>query len=191
MPALSRFTLYAAALLLSAGVAAQTPPAVDPALRAALERALEHPQSFPDRFAAEVWLLDMSRRLHPKVPDVSFRLELLKQVHHEAGRAGLPPELVLAVIEVESNFDPYAISSAGARGLMQVMPFWLREIGRSGDSLFRVSTNLRYGCTILKYYLEKEQGNLFRALARYNGSLGQQWYPARVDRAWRTRWFPQ
>jgi soluble lytic murein transglycosylase-like protein len=112
-------------------------------------------------------------------------------VHYEAKRVHLSPELVLAVIEVESNFNPFAISSAGARGLMQVMPFWLKQIGRPGDSLFRVHTNLRLGCTILRYYLDKEKGNLFHALARYNGSRGQRTYPALVDRAWKTRWYYQ
>ncbi|HEY8555041.1 MAG TPA: lytic transglycosylase domain-containing protein [Burkholderiales bacterium] len=179
-----------AALWLSPA-AAEAPEAVDPALREALQRAVADARSFEDRFEAEVWLLDMSRRLEPKVPDPAFRLELLKHVHYEARRAGLPPELVLAVIEVESNFNPFAISSAGARGLMQVMPFWVKEIGRPDDSLFRVQTNLRYGCTILRYYLDLEKGNLFHALARYNGSRGQRWYPARVERAWKTRWFPQ
>lgn len=163
----------------------------DDELREVLAKAVADTDSFPDRFDAEVWLLDMSQRLEPKLPNTSFRINLLKQVHYEARRAGLPPELVLAVIEVESNFNPYAISAAGARGLMQVMPFWLKRIGKPGDSLFRVQTNLRYGCTILKYYLDKEGGNLFHALARYNGSRGQRWYPARVDRAWRARWFSQ
>lgn len=165
--------------------------AADPELRRLLARAAAEAESFPDRFEAEVWLLDMSRRLAPKVPDQAFRLELLKAVHAEAARANLAPELVLAVIEVESNFDSFAISHAGARGLMQVMPFWLKEIGRPGDSLFRVHTNLRYGCTILRYYLDKEKGNLWHALARYNGSRGQHWYPTRVDRALKTRWFKQ
>lgn len=175
-----------------AAAAAEPPPQeADNELRDVLARAVADTGSFPDRFDAEVWLLDMSRRLAPKLPDERFRIELLKQVHYEARRAGLPPELVLAVIEVESNFNPYAISSVGARGLMQVMPFWLKRIGKPGDSLFRVRTNLRYGCTILKYYLDKENGNLFHALARYNGSRGERWYPARVDRAWRTRWYPQ
>lgn len=162
----------------------------DDELRYALSRAVAEADSFPDRFEAEVWLFDMSSRLERKVRDARFRIELLRQVHHEADRAGLPPELVLAVIEVESNFNPFAISSAGARGLMQVMPFWLKEIGQPGDSLFHMSTNLRYGCTILRYYLDKEQGNLFHALARYNGSRGKSWYPARVDHIWKTRWFP-
>jgi soluble lytic murein transglycosylase-like protein len=188
------FRIFAAAgLCVAVAAAAAEPPPqeTDNELRDVLARAVADTGSFPDRFDAEVWLLDMSRRLAPKLPEAGYRIELLKQVHYEAGRAGLPPELVLAVIEVESNFNPYAISSAGARGLMQVMPFWLKRIGKPGDSLFRIRTNLRYGCTILKYYLDKENGNLFQALARYNGSRGERWYPARVDRAWRTRWYPQ
>jgi soluble lytic murein transglycosylase-like protein len=167
-----------------------TPP-VDPELRALLKQAAAETGSFTDRFDAEVWLMDMSQRLAKKVPDAKFRVELLKSVHREATRTGLKPELVLAVIEVESNFDRFAISRAGARGLMQVMPFWLKEIGRPGDSLIDLHTNLRYGCTILKYYLDKERGNLRAALARYNGSQGQGWYPARVNLAYQKRWFPQ
>jgi len=179
--------------LLWLGPAAAAPPAppVDPELRAQLRQAAAESGSFADRFDAEVWLMDMSQRLAKKVPDAKYRVELLKGVHREATRAGLKPELVLAVIEVESNFDRFAISRAGARGLMQVMPFWLKEIGRPGDSLMNVQTNLRYGCTILKYYLDKERGNLRAALARYNGSQGQGWYPARVNLAYQKRWFPQ
>jgi len=179
--------------VIALGAAAAEPRAqeTDAELREVLVRAVADTESFPDRFDAEVWLLDMSRRLTTKLPDTRYRIDLLKQVHYEAKRAGLQPELVLALIEVESNFNPYAISSAGARGLMQVMPFWLKTIGKPDDSLFRINTNLRYGCTILKFYLDKEKGNLHHALARYNGSRGQRWYPARVDRAWRTRWYPQ
>lgn len=192
MQTLSRL-LLAAGLWLAAALAAATdiPQERDPELRAILERAVAGADSFPDRFDAEVWLLDMSRRLERKLPDAKFRIELLKQVHYEARRARLPPELVLSVIEVESNFNPFAISSAGARGLMQVMPFWLKELGRPGDSLFRMPTNLRFGCTILRYYLDKENGNLTHALARYNGSRGQRTYPALVDKAWKTRWYQQ
>ncbi len=191
MHALLRFAALSV-LWLAVGLARAEPrEALDPQLREALKRAVAGADSFPDRFDAEVWLLDMSRRLERKLPDPRFRLELLKHVHYEARRAGLPPELVLAVIEVESNFNPFAISNAGARGLMQVMPFWLKEIGQPGDSLFRLQTNLRYGCTILKYYLDKENGNLFQALSRYNGSRGSRAYPALVDRAWKTRWFRQ
>lgn len=164
---------------------------VEPELRALLQAAAADTATFPDRFDGEVWLMDMSRRLEKKLPDPKFRIELLKQVHFEAHRVGLSPELVLAVIEVESNFNPFAISSAGARGLMQVMPFWLKEIGKPGDSLFRVHTNLRFGCTILKYYLDKERGNLFHALARYNGSRGKPQYPTLVNRAMKTRWYRQ
>jgi soluble lytic murein transglycosylase-like protein len=160
----------------------------DPELRAVLMTAVEISESFEDRYEAEVWLTDMSGRLARKIPDPVQRIALLRYVHREATRARLTPELVLAVIEVESNFDRYAISSAGALGLMQVMPFWLHEIGRPSDNLFHLPTNLRMGCTILKFYLDKERGNLTRALARYNGSLGRTVYPDRVlsvlDRRW-------
>lgn len=164
--------------------------AIDPELRLLVRRAALETDSFHDRFDGEVWLADMSQRLAKRVPDPRFRIDLLKNVHYEARRAGLTPELVLAVIEVESNFNPYAISIAGARGLMQVMPFWLKEIGQPGDSLFRVQTNLRFGCTILKYYLQKEKGNLHAALKRYNGTRESK-YAFRVDKALKTRWFPQ
>lgn len=163
----------------------------DEELRALLVAAISQADSFEDRFDAEVWLTDMSTRLSAVVPDPGERVEILRRVHQEATRAKLDPELVLAVIQVESNFDRFAISSAGAQGLMQVMPFWLEEIGRPEDNLFHIRTNLRLGCTILRHYLEKEKGHLSRALARYNGSTGQTWYPARVFRALRTRWFRQ
>ena len=166
-------------------------PAVDPELKALLKQAANDTSSFVDQFDAEVWLTDMSHRLEKRLPDHSYRINLLKEVHAEATRANLDPELVLSVIQVESNFDPYAISHAGARGLMQVMPFWLKEIGRPGDSLFRESTNLRYGCTILKFYLDKEKGNRVLALARYNGSRGSRQYPALVYKALNSTWFRQ
>jgi soluble lytic murein transglycosylase-like protein len=117
------------------------------------------------------------------------RIEILQRVHYEATRAELPPELVLAVIDVESNFDRFAISVAGARGLMQIMPFWLDEIGRPNDNLMHIETNLRFGCTILKYYLEIEKGDLQRALGRYNGSLGKRKYPNKVLDKLRLKWF--
>jgi len=164
--------------------------AVEPELRMLVKKAAMETDSFHDRFDGEVWLADMSQRLAKRVPDAQYRVELLKNVHYEAHRSGLPPELVLAVIDVESNFSQYAISSAGARGLMQVMPFWLKVIGKPGDSLFRIQTNLRLGCTILKYYLEKEKGNLQAALKRYNGTT-ERAYAMRVDRVLRTRWFRQ
>ena len=184
-----RFALLLA-LILSPAVQAATQARPDAALRTELARAIASAESFQDRFEAEVWLSDMSSRLrHWDDIPVEERLAILKIVHQEASRTELPPELVLAVIQVESNFDRFAISHAGARGLMQVMPFWLEELGRPGDNLFQIRTNIRYGCTILKHYLERERGNLQRALARYNGSLGQTWYPERVFRALNRRWF--
>jgi soluble lytic murein transglycosylase-like protein len=116
------------------------------------------------------------------------RVEFLRTVHFEAIRAKLDPQLVLAVIQVESNFRKYAVSRSGARGFMQVMPFWVGLIGRPGDNLFSLRNNLRYGCVILKYYLDAEKGNLHRALARYNGSLGRSDYPNLVIGAWRSTW---
>lgn len=184
------------ALFLGIVVATLTaPPAratieVDAELRELLRRAAADTDSFSDRFDAEVWLTDMSRRLERRIPEKRFRIELLKAVHYEAMRAQLTPELVLAVIDAESNFNPYAISSAGAQGLMQVMPFWLKEIGRQGDNLFRVQTNLRFGCTILKFYLDREKNNLYAALKRYNGTT-EKYYSLKVDQLLKTRWYRQ
>jgi len=133
----------------------------------------------------------MSQRLSRFVKDPRERITLLKSIHYEAKRVNLEPELVLAVIEVESHFDRFAISVAGARGLMQVMPFWLDEINLSDKNLFKIRTNLRMGCTILRYYLDRENGNLGPALARYNGSFGKTVYPEKVIRALNTHWFKQ
>lgn len=161
---------------------------VDEELLALLRNTVSEADSFEDRFDAQVWLLSKSTHLERFIPDKNRRLTFLRKVHREAMRAGLSPEVVLAVIEVESRFDPYAVSSAGAQGLMQVMPFWKNEIGRPDDNLTNTDVNLRYGCTILKYYLDKEDGRLREALARYNGSYGQYWYPRRVMLAWESRW---
>jgi soluble lytic murein transglycosylase-like protein len=174
-------------LFIPSGYASQQQIASDE-LRKLLIQAIEEADSFEDRFEAEVWLVDMSNRLRPFIKDDEKRIALLKQVHYEATRASLRPELVLAVIEVESRFDKFAISHAGARGLMQVMPFWLKEIGRPEDNLFDMKTNLRMGCTILKHYLDKERGNLTHALARYNGSLHSYKYTNKVFRALDRRW---
>ncbi|MDN5863556.1 MAG: transglycosylase SLT domain-containing protein [Salinisphaera sp.] len=179
--------LLCAAVTTAAHAAAPNEP--DPALRAALVAAVNASDSFDNRYAAEVWLLDMSTRLAPLLDSPQKRLTLLRTVHREATRAGLRPELVLALIQVESRFARYAISPAGARGLMQVMPFWKKEIGRPQDNLFDVQTNLRYGCTILRYYLDQSGGNVTQALARYNGSFGKYWYPARVHAALSQRWY--
>lgn len=179
--------LYLLALGAVAGAATQERP--DPELRKALTEAIKGSDSFTDRFHAEVWLMDMSNRLKHWVKDDKARLELLKNVHYEATRAGLPPELVISVIDVESNFNRWAISVVGAQGLMQVMPFWLKEIGRPGDNLFDIRTNLRMGCTILAHYMKREKGNIQRALARYNGSLGSVRYPNKVFGKLRKRWY--
>ncbi len=163
----------------------------DPELRRLLKAAIASDVGFEDRFDAEVWLLDMSQRLEKFVPDPKIRIEMLKQVHYEATRVNVEPELVLALIEVESHFDEFAISVAGARGLMQVMPFWLDEIGISDKNLFKIRTNLRMGCTILRYYMDMEPDDLGRALARYNGSLGRTVYPNKVIAALHRNWFKQ
>lgn len=161
----------------------------DETLRALLAKAIRNHASFKDRFNAEVWLMDMSNRLAKKVPNIQRRLRLLKIIHFEAKRAKLPPELVLAVIDVESGFQRYAISRSGAEGLMQIMPFWLKKIGRPHANLFDPQTNLRLGCTILRYYLDKEKGDLRKALARYNGSAGKRVYPDRVFTLLSSRWY--
>jgi len=132
------------------------------------------------------WLTDMSARLEKRIPDPDAREEFLMTVHYEASRAGLDPQLVLGVIQVESAFRKYAVSRAGARGYMQVMPFWIELLGTSDHNLFHLRTNLRYGCTILRHYLDVEKGDLFRALGRYNGTLGKAEYPNAVFRAWRS-----
>lgn len=162
---------------------------VDAELRSLLKDTIDQADSFEDRFDAEVWLVDMSGRLQRFIKDDRKRLELLRAVHREASRANLQPELVLSVIQIESYFDRYALSYVGARGLMQVMPFWKKEIGRPDDNLMDIDTNLRYGCTILSYYLKKEKGDMIRALARYNGSLGKTKYPEKVLLAWERRWY--
>lgn len=137
---------------------------------------------------ARAWLDAMSGKLQRRMPDSRSREEFLITVHYEARRAGLDPQLVLGLIEVESAFRKYAVSSAGARGFMQVMPFWTRLIGQPEHNLFHLRTNLRYGCVILKHYLDIERGSYFRALGRYNGSLGKAEYPNLVLNAWRNNW---
>jgi soluble lytic murein transglycosylase-like protein len=179
-------------MLLTLAAAASAEPSaepVDPGLRDALRVAVEEADSFVDRFDAEVWLTDMSARLARQVPVEHERILILRLVHRYAAMFELPPELVLAVIDVESNFDQYAISHAGALGLMQVMPFWRKEIGRPDDNLHDIETNLLYGCRILSYYLEKEKGDRRAALARYNGSRGQRWYPDRVFGRLSSKWY--
>jgi soluble lytic murein transglycosylase-like protein len=162
----------------------------DPELRKILATAIADADSFGDRFDAEVWLTDMSRRLSRQVPDAEERLHILRTVHRHATVTGVQPELVLAVIDVESNFDRFAISTATALGLMQVMPFWVPELGyQDKNQLFDVEINVLLGCRILKYYLDLERGDLVRGLARYNGSVGKRWYSDRVIERLRSKWF--
>jgi len=134
------------------------------------------------------WIEEMDQRLARRMPDRQQRMELLRSVHYEALRARLDPQLVLGLIEVESGFRKYAVSRAGARGYMQVMPFWVKLIGQPGHNLFHLRTNLAYGCAILRHYLDMERGDYFRALGRYNGSLGKPDYPNLVLTAWKGRW---
>lgn len=137
---------------------------------------------------AHKWVYEMSNRLQRKIPNRRDRIDLLKTIQWEATRAGLDPQLVLGVIEVESGFKKYAVSSAGAQGYMQVMPFWKNVFKRPRDNLFNLRTSLRYGCVILRHYLNIENGDYFRALGRYNGSLGRAEYPDAVHAAWRGKW---
>ncbi len=186
---LTRRQWLLAAVLLTSPLPVWCTP--DPALKELLLEAMQRSKSFPDRFDAQVWLTDMALRLGNQVKDPQERVRILKQVHWEATRVELPPEMVLAVIDIESAFDAYAVSVAGAQGLMQVMPFWLEEIGRPDDRLVNIETNLRMGCTILRYYYDMESGDWIRALGRYNGSLGSRRYPEKVLERLRSRWFRQ
>lgn len=174
---------------LAALAGAQQYEPLSASVRSAMSRAISDkgvPQlRFKDPEDGYRWLLAMSDRLARRIPDAKYRIELLKTVHYEATRAGLDPQLVLGIIHVESGFKKYAVSTAGARGLMQVMPFWVNLIGEGEHNLFHLRTNIRYGCVILRHYLDIEKGDLYRALGRYNGSLGKPEYPNLVLAAWR------
>jgi len=173
----------------------QKEEALADSVRLALSRAITDPRppalSFvesSEQLAWQQWFDAMSQRLHSRIPDNMVRREFLQTVWYEARRAGLEPALVMGLIQVESGFRKYAISSVGARGYMQVMPFWRRVIGDGAPArLFHMQTNLRYGCAILRLYLDMERGNLFLALGRYNGSRGRSEYPNAVRAAWK-RW---
>lgn len=195
LPALVRTSL--AALLLGGGAASvqagnqQYEPlaaSVQAALHAAVADQAPLDPSFQRSPERARWLAEMSQRLAKRIPDETARSELLRAVHYEATRAGLDPQLVLGLIQVESGFKKYALSPVGARGYMQVMPFWARLIGNQETNLFHMRTNLRFGCTILRHYLDIEKGDLFRALGRYNGSLGKAEYPNMVRAAWERNW---
>jgi soluble lytic murein transglycosylase-like protein len=172
--------LAATALLAFAPIAAHAGAQVEerlaPSVVAGLQRALADnpvPIDYVKAPGVRTWLDEMSKRLALRVPDGQSRDEFMATVHYEAARAGLDPQLVLGVIQLESNFRKYAISSADARGYMQVMPFWTKLIGSAEHNLFQLRTNLRYGCVILRHYLDTENGDVYRALGRYNGSLGR------------------
>ena len=185
---ISLLALLLCLLLPALASASQTPKHLDPELKQRLLSAMDTKNGFKDRFDADVWLTDMGARLKRYMPDDQTRLQLLLDIHREASIAKLNPQLVLAVIHVESGFDRFALSWVGAQGYMQIMPFWKNELGRSDDNLMHTETNLRYGCTILKYYIDMEKGNLQRGLARYNGSLGRTKYPEKVFRFWDRYW---
>ncbi len=178
----------------SVSAGAQVEGALSASVRAVMHRAVADQASpklaFSSQQEAQFWLSEMSERLKKKMPNTEARREFLSTVHYEAVRAGLDPHLVLSLIEVESAFNKYAVSRVGARGYMQVMPFWVKSIGNREHNLFHLRTNLRYGCTILRHYLKMENGDLYRALGRYNGSLGQAEYPNLVKTAWHKRWTP-
>jgi len=188
--------LVLALLTALAASAAQAGAQVEESLSASVQNSLHRSVSdYPAphlEFATDVegwsWLADMSSRLAAKIPDWPTRRDFLITVQYEATRAGVDPQLVLGLIQHESNFRKFAVSSAGARGYMQVMPFWLRQIGDPEHDLFNLRTNLRYGCTILRYYIDRENGDLYRALGRYNGSLGRPEYPSAVIASMQRRW---
>jgi len=181
-------TLVASLMAGSALAGAQLEEKLAASVQASLQRAISDQAAprliFDTDAEADAWLMEMSSRLAKKIPDAGVRFDFLKTVHYEARRAGLDPQLVLGLIQIESAFRKYAVSSAGAMGFMQVMPFWLKLIGNEEHNLFHLRTNLRYGCTILRFYLDQENGDLYRALGRYNGSLGKPDYPYAVLARW-------
>jgi len=179
-------------VLLLCGVAgtARADQQRDPELRAVVQRAIAEAECFPDEFEAEVWYKMMEPRLRRTVQDHDERLLILKHVFCEAHRPGelrLPPGLVMAIIDVESRFNRWAVSPAGAVGLMQVMPFWPEELGMRRYQLVRVPENIRMGAAIFRHYLKRERNDVAKALARYNGSVGRRWYSDMVIQRW-TRW---
>lgn len=169
---------------------------VQTSLHSAIINPIQPHLVFSSKEKADAWLSDMSNRLKkvapkdPLVQDEFMRKRLLTTIQYESIRAGLDPQLVLSLITVESRFNKYAISGAGARGIMQVMPFWQRQIGAQDQDLLNVQTNIRFGCTILRHYLQLEHGDMFMALGRYNGSRGQAVYPDLVFGAMNRYWQP-
>ena len=193
MRSISSARAWAASLLLGGSLACAAHAAEqqrDPELKAVVEHAIKQAECFPDRYDSAVWYKMMEPRLRKHVKDRAERLEILKLVFCEAHRAGetrLPPGLVMALIQVESRFDRWAVSSAGAVGLMQVMPFWPEELGMRRYELTRSAANIRMGCAILRHYLKKQRNDVAKALQRYNGSFGRREYSDLVINQW-TRW---
>ena len=160
----------------------------DPELGKLLQQALTADGCFEDKFEQQVWHAAMEPQLRRILKNDTERSEVLYHVHCEAKRLNLPPALVMSVIDVESRFDRWAVSSAGAVGLMQIMPFWPRQLGMTNEQLVRIPQNIRMGCTILKFYLDREKGDYTRALARYNGSVGRRNYSDLVLTRLANRW---
>ena len=176
------------------GQAAWAAPAADaqrePELKSAVKHAIEQAECFEDRYDSAVWYKMMEPRLRGRVPDREERMSILKNVFCEANRTGeqkIPPGLVMALIDVESGFNRYAVSYAGAVGLMQVMPFWPENLGMRRHQLIKAPENIRMGCAIFRAYLRSENSNIARALARYNGSTGRRVYSDKVIGQW-SRW---
>ena len=171
---------------------AQAEEVLSASVREVLQRSVSDQAApklaFGTQDEADKWLKEMSHRLQKRIPNAESRLDFLITVHYEAKRAGLEPELVLGLIEVKSDFNKHAVSPAGARGYMQVMPLWVKEIGSTEHNLFHLRINLRYGCTILRHYLDIESGDMYRALGRYDGSLGKPEFPNMVRAAWKNNW---
>lgn len=190
LPLCALLALWSASPATLAGAQREEP--IDPAMLESLsarvsDRAAPY-FNFRNAEDAHKWVYEMSNRLQKRIPNRKDRIELLKTIQYEATRSRLDPQLVLGLIQVESGFKKYAVSSAGARGYMQVMPFWTRVLKRPGDNLFHMRINLRYGCAILRHYLDIENGDYFRALGRYNGSLGKPEYPNAVQANWKGAW---
>jgi soluble lytic murein transglycosylase-like protein len=162
----------------------------DPELKEVVARAITQAECFTDHYDSAVWYTLMEPRLRVIVKEHDDRMEILKQVYcetHRSGEARLPPGLVMAVMDIESRFNRWAVSSAGAVGLMQVMPFWPERLGIKRYELIHTGPNIHMGCAILRYYLKYERNDVRRALARYNGSVGQRGYPDMVISRW-SRW---
>lgn len=169
---------------------AQNTPELDDEFKQQLKQAIESADEFVDKFDAEVWLKDMNYRLSRRASHIpkDERLTILTIAHKHARRNNISPQLVLALMQIESNFDRFAISKAGAQGLMQIMPFWKDVIGHSNDNLFDPETNIKYGTAILKIYLEREKQEIRNALARYHGSYPKGYYAKKVVDAWQKNW---